>query len=218
MKIGIIAPIGFLEKYCITDVQYVLPRLLVEEPKYRNFYIKRKEKGDTIILDCRTLGWKRTPESFTFIEKALGLISPDIIVAPSYMFNSKLSKEILEKFTKELPIKKGKVLKCMEGTSEKDITKGKDPYYAIPSHMYRFLDNLPLKALHIENHLDPEELKGRKGTLVTSLPIRLGFQGRLLSDFKPAPESLTFYEEKDLYPKITLKNIEDIIEFYEEEK
>ena len=58
MKIGIIAPINFLEKYCITDIQYVLPKLLVEESQYRTFYAERKRQGDTIILDCKDPHWK----------------------------------------------------------------------------------------------------------------------------------------------------------------
>lgn len=216
MKIGIIAPINFLEKYCITDIQYVLPRLLVEEPRYRNFYINRKKKGDTIILDCKIPHWKRTPEEFDIIEEALGLLPPDIVVAPSHMFNVKLSRETFKKFLRTLPRDKNKIVRCIEGTSEEDLEFGRDTFQAIPSHMFRFLEKLPLDSLYIENHLNPEELHGRKGVLVTSLPVRLGLQGRLLSDFKPTPESLTFHEKEDLYPKITLKNVKDIIEFYKE--
>jgi len=218
MKIGIIAPIHLLERYCITDVHYVLPKLLVEESKYRNFYTKRKVQGHTIILDCRNLHWKRTPEDFDLVKKALNLLPPNIIIAPSYMFNAKLSQEVVKKFLKELPTNRNKVLRCIEGASESYLRYKKDTQYAIPSHMFRFLDHLPIKALYIDNHLDPKELSERKGILVTSLPVRLGLQGRLLSDFKPAPESLGFYEKEDLYPKITQKNVEDIIEFYKEDK
>ena len=217
MKVGIIAPINFLETYCITDTQYVLPRLLVEESRYRDFYIERKERGDTIILDCKVPHWKRKPEESDIIEKALGMLPPDIIIAPSHMFNARLSKEAFKKFLKELPFNKTRIIKCVEGTSEKDLKYSKDSFVAIPSHMFRFLDNLPTNALYIDNHLDPDELNGREGILVTSLPVRLGLQGRLLTDFKPAPESLTFYEEEDLYPKITLGNVKDLIETYKEE-
>lgn len=216
MKVGIIAPINFLKKYCITDIQYVLPGLFAEESRYRDFYLQRKEEGDTIILDCKVPGWKRGPEDFNLIEKALGLLVPDIVVAPSHMFNAKLSKQIYKKFLKEVPVDKRKVIRCIEGTSEFDLKYKKDNFMAIPSHMFRFLDNLPLNSLYIENHLDPGELHGREGILVTSLPVRLGLQGRLLSDYKPAPESLTFYEEEDSYPKITLKNVEEIIDYYKE--
>jgi len=218
MKIGIIAPINFLEDYCITDIQYILPRLLVEESTYRDFYIYRKELGNTIILDCKVPNWKRKPEEFEVIEKALGMLPPDIIVAPSHMFNARLSRETFRKFLKDIPCNKSRVIRCIEGTSERELKYGKDTFQAIPSHMFRFLDKLPVESLYIENHLDPNELLGREGILVTSLPVRLGLQGRLLTDFKPAPESLTFYEEEDLYPKITLRNVKDMIDIYKEEE
>jgi len=217
MKVGIIAPINFLDKYCITNIQYVLPRLLVEESKYRNFYLDRKSKRNTVILDCKVPGWKREPEDFNLVKKALELITPEIIIAPSHMFNAKLSKEIHKKFLKEFPAEKTKTVRCIEGTSESDLRCKKGDLIAVPSHMFRFLGKLPVNSLYIENHLDPKELEDKKGILVTSLPVRLGLQGRLLSDYKPAPESLTFYEEEDLYPKITLRNIEEIIEHYQEE-
>ena len=217
MRIGIIAPINLLRDYCTTDVQYILPRLFVEDSTYKSFYLQRKKKGDTIILDCRTLHWKREPEDFTLVEKVLKVLIPDIIVAPSHMFNAKLSKEVCKKFLQEMPLGQNKVIKCLEGTSQSDVKVKKDTFIAIPSHMFRFLDTLPTNALYLENHLDPGELLGREGMLVTSLPVRLGLQGRLLSDFKPAPQSLTFYEEEDLYPKIVRRNIEDLIDYYKEE-
>ena len=217
MRIGIISPIKFLKDYCKTDVQYILPRLLVEESEYRDFYISREEEGDTLILDCRIPHWKRTPEDFDVIEKALGIISPHIIVAPSHMFNSKASDKTFRKFISKVPCGRSRIIRCIEGTSPKDITHSGDYPQAIPSHMFRYLDILPTDAIYIENHLDPNELLGRKGILVTSLPIRLGLQGRLLFDFKPTPDSLTFYEKENLYPKITMRNVKDIIEMYEEE-
>jgi hypothetical protein len=219
MKVGIIAPIKFLDRYCITNIQYCLPSLLVTNVSYRNFHKKRKAKGNIIILDCRKVAWKRKPEDFEVIGKALELIIPDIIIAPSYMFNSQASSKILKEFVTEFPSISTKVIKCLEGASEKDLL-----YFpwtkelAVPSHMYRYLSIIKStpNTIYIENHLNLEELSGKDGILVTSLPIRLGLQGRLLSDCRPSPNSLTFFEEEDKYEKITRKNVEDTIEFYEE--
>ncbi len=44
MRVGIIAPISMLNEYCTTDIQYCLPRLLVENKIYRDFYKKRKKQ------------------------------------------------------------------------------------------------------------------------------------------------------------------------------
>jgi hypothetical protein len=219
MKIGIISPIKFLDKYCITDVQYCLPRLLVDYESYWKFYKGRKKEGDTTILDCRKPSWRREPESFRTIELALGMLKPDIIIAPSYMFNKDASKEIHKKFVEEFVGFKNIIVKCLEGSSEQDIeVPPRSKSVAIPSHMFRYLNSikLPTNTIFIENHINLEELGKRKGILVTSLPVKLGLLGRLMSDYRPSPNSLTFEEKEDDYPKITLKNIKDTIEFYKE--
>lgn len=216
MKIGLISPIKFLDKYCITDVQYCLPSLLVNSEPYWKFYQGRKKKGDIIILDCKKLGWRREPEDFRTIELALGLLKPNIIIAPSYMFNRLASLEVYDQFRKEFPGLKN-VARCIEGGSEEDM-KIVGGTLAVSSHMYKYIGDVKLgpNTIYIENHLCLNELDGRKGILVTSLPIRLGLQGRLLSDWKPSPNSLTLFEEEDNYPKIIAKNVQDTIEYYKE--
>jgi len=214
MKIGIIAPINFLNKYCITDVQYCLPKLLLESKIYRDFYQTREKLGDTIILDCREPIWKRKPEDFKVIGEALKIIKPSVVVGPSYMFNAKATAEIHEKFIQEF--RHIHTVGCLEGTSEKEIRGYFDRPMAIPSHMYRYAlrARWTSETIFIENHLNLGELDGRDGTLVTSLPIRLGLQGRLLSDCLPSPPTLTFYEEEDKYPQITMKNVQETLEYY----
>ena len=219
MKVGIIAPIKFLSAYCITSIQYCLPSLLVTDATYRAFYKKRKSRGDTIILDCRKVNWKRIPEDFEVIKGALRVVEPNIVIAPSYMFNTQASSKMLVEFMGKFSLIKAKVVKCLEGASEEDLlyfpwTKA----LAVPSHMYRFLPIIKStpNTVYLENHLNVEELVGKEGMLVTSLPVKLGLQGRLLTDYRPSPPSLTFYEEKDEYGKITSKNIEDTIDYYKE--
>jgi len=213
MKVGIIAPIKDLEKYCITDIQYCLPSLLLTSREYRDFYISKEEEDNLIILDCKKIGWKREPEDLEVVKKALEVIKPSIIISPSSMFNTKLSKKIYKEFLENIP-SSYTVVRTIEGASVKDLVTNGDKV-AIPSHMFRFLDKLPDNSVYIENHLNIEELEGRQGILVTSLPVRLGLQGRLLSDYRPTPPSLTFFEEKDKYSRVTIKNIEEIKEYYE---
>jgi hypothetical protein len=177
------------------------------------------EKGSFIILDCRKLGWKRGPEEFSVIEESLRLFHPDIIVAPSHMFNKEASQEVHKEFISKFKILNSITVRCLEGSSQQDILDApKTKTVAVPSHMYRYLGSLRLgpHTIFIENHLNLEELGGRKGILVTSLPLKLGLQGRLMSDWRPSPNSLTFYEEEDNYPKIVARNIEETIEHYEE--
>jgi len=217
MNVGIITPIKFLEQYCITDVQYCLPSLLCNSERYREFYIGRARKDNIVILDCRKTTWKREPADFRTVELALGLIKPNIIIAPSFMFNLEASLGIYEEFIKEFFASKTKIIRCLEGASKEDVEAfPKSRTIAVPSHMYRYLNNLKLSphTIYIENHLNLEELEGRKGILVTSLPVKLGLQGRLMSNYRPSPNSLTFNEEEDNYPKIVMNNIEETISFY----
>lgn len=217
MRVGIIAPIKFLEKYCITNIQYCLPALVVENQTYRNFYCKRRIQGNTIILDCKKPGWKREPEDINIVKKAIEILEPDLVIAPSCMFRPKESEEIYKWFRKV--IKARNVVRCIEGTSEKEVGKYVEEgnFTAIPSYMFkyalkrRWVNNI----IFIENHLSIDELKGYQGLLVTSLPIRLGLQGRVLSDYLPSPPSLTFYETEDKYPMVTRKNVEETLEYYE---
>lgn len=219
MRTGIISPIKFLDKYCITDVQYCLPSLLVNSEPYWKFYKEKKKKGDIIILDCKKVSWRREPEDFRTIKLALGLLKPDIVIAPSHMFNNKDTLEVYKEFIEEFSSLSHITVGCMEGTSEEFLySYPKRKTFAVPSHMYKYIGDVKLgpNTIYIENHLCLNELDGRKGILVTSLPIRLGLQGRLLSDWKPSPNSLTLFEEEDNYPKIIAKNVQDTIEYYKE--
>jgi len=222
MKVGIIAPIKFLNEYCITNIQYCLPSLLEDSKEYRDFYIGRKGKGDIIILDCRKPGWKRKPEDWNLVWTALEHLKPSIIILPSYMYNEKETSIVANSFKRDLRRLGVKLAGCLEGTSISEVKKCmrslKDvDMYAIPSHIYNICKKLDGKPLiYIENHLALEELDGLDGILVTSLPVRLGLEGRLLSDYLPSPPSITFYEKEDKYPMITEKNVEEAVEHYEE--
>lgn len=222
MKIGMIAPINFLDKYCITDTQYCLPRLLVESREYRDFYIGRKKAGDFIILDCRRPSWRREPEDWNLVWMVLGYLKPSTIILPSYMFNVKETIKVTNTFKKDLKKLGITLAGCLEGTSHEEIgyclTKMRkiSEVIAIPSHIFNLWrgEEYEFPKIYIESHLNLEELDGLDGTLITSLPIRLGLEGRLLSDYLPSPPSLTFYEEEDNYPMITKKNVEEAIEYY----
>jgi hypothetical protein len=222
LKIGIIAPIRFLESYCTTGIQYCLPRLLVQEASYRSFYKGRQEKGDIVILDCRQPTWKRLPENFHVVEEALRYIEPDLVILPSYMFNRKRTIGVVKDWRPQLDsYSLGAVL---EGTNLKEVSRCTNDFssfcHVIPSHIYNiYLPNIgkletSSPTIYLENHSSPFELGGLGGILLTSLPIRLGLQGRLLHDYLPSPPSLNFYEAENSYPKVVEKNIEEVLEFY----
>lgn len=223
MKIGIIAPIKGLKKYCTTEVQYCLPSLILKSEKYREFYLERKDKGNLVLLDSRKVGWRREPESLQVTKEAVSILEPSVLILPSYMYDSGRTVDIASQYLRELKPKS--VVGCVEGTTEdeaimcaKKLTKLGLVTLAIPSHLFKFCKQIVHNGptIYIENHLNMEELDGQEGVLVTSLPVRLGLQGRLISDYLPSPPSLTFHEKEDNFPNLIRRNIEEIINFYEE--
>ena len=222
MKVGIISPTMSLRDYCTTGVQYCIPSLIVESKEYRNFY-KEREKDDYLILDTCKVGWKREPEAFPIIKEALKYIDPSIIITPSYMYDLKKTLEVAIEFLKEFRPKF--VAGCIEGTRAQEIQLCTRAFkklgvstLAIPSHIFKYLKaaaNHNGPTIYLDNHLRVEELDELEGCLVTSLPVRLGLQGRLLSDYLPSPPSLTFCEE-DKFPEVIKRNIRETLEFYKD--
>ena len=225
MKVGIIAPISMLEEYCTTDIQYCLPRLLVENKIYRDFYKKKKKQKNIVILDSKKVGtWKREPEELSIIGKALDIIEPNYLVLPSWMFNQKRTLKTVEAFLQVRYSYRKEHVACLEGTNEKEIGALRNllgeigiANFALPEHIQTFCKPVDCSnpVIYIENHLRIEELVGLDGILVTSLPVRLGLQGRLLSDYLPGPSSLTFLEEDNKFPGIIERNIDELLEYYE---
>lgn len=219
MEVAIVAPIKLLDKYCITHVQYCFPRLLVDSKEYRSFYVARQELGNTMILDCRRITWKRSPEFLPVVQEALQHIQPDWVVLPSVMYNVPETFIVAKKYLKALP-KNLSFIGCLEGTTIKEVQKCKRQLsklglinFAIPAPLYSTYKNE--EAMYLGLQTTPEELVGYSGILITSLPVRLGLQGRFLIDYLPSPPPLTFYETADPYPETTKSNIEEVLALYE---
>jgi len=224
MRVGIIAPIRSLKEYCTTGVQYCYPSLIVESKKYRDFYLEKVKEKNLVILDSVKVGWKREPETPSIVRDALAYVSPSLLITPSYMYDLKRTLRAAEEF---LTMFKPKlVVGCVEGTTSEEVLACADSLrelkvktLAIPAHIYRIQKSIPNSklTLYLDNHLNAEELDSLNGILVTSLPVKLGLQGRLLSDYLPSPPSLTLYEEEDNFPKVVERNIEELKKFYKDE-
>ena len=136
------------------------------------------------------------------------------------MFNKNKTIDIQKEYTKKL--KGHNLIACLEGTTQGELLQSifaspKD-IHAISSHIINTFHGIVRAGpiIYIDNHLNLEEVEDHEDdTLITSLPVRLGLQGRLLSDYRPSPSSLTFYEEENKYPVILRKNIEEVLRYYE---
>ncbi len=217
MQIGIITPIKLL-KYCTTKTQYVIPSLFYENKAYKDFYLAKRKEKCYIILDIRKVSWRRAPETnLDMVKNTIKELNPNAIILPSFMFEAKRTMEYIKNYKVK---SSGKLFGCLEGTNLDEVLKLKEYYeeigvtsFAIPSHIYNACTEVLSKStlIYLENHRRVEELDGCKGILVTSLPVRLGLQGRLLSDFLPSPPNLTFNEEENKFPKIVERNIKELI-------
>lgn len=217
MQVGIIAPPKLL-KYCTTKTQYVIPSLFYGNKVYKDFYLAKKKEKCYIILDIRKISWKRSPEAdLDVVEDTIKELNPNAIILPSFMFEIKRTMEYIENYKIK---SSGKLFGCLEGTNLDEVLKLRGYYeeigvnsFVIPSHIYNACTKVDCKGIliYLENHRRIEELEGCKGILVTSLPVRLGLQGRLLSDFSPSPPNLTFSEEEDRFPKIIERNIRELV-------
>ncbi len=220
MKVGIIAPISSLRNHCTTEIQYCLPRLLVKEASYLGFYRQKVDEGNLVILDTKKMGWQRQPEDISIVEEALSLIDPSLVITPSHMYNVSKTLSSATNFLNRLH--PSGVVGCLEGTNREEIEECARALkemgiktLAIPSHLYRTVTTLEHNGptIYLDNNLNIQELDGREGILVTSLPIRLGLRGSLLSDYLPSPPALTLYEEEK-FPKIIKRNIKEMLKFY----
>jgi len=216
MEIGIIAPIKMLEECCITGIQYCLPKLIVESEEYRKFYKGRIDEGDKVYMDLRQIGWRRGPEEWPIVEKALATLRPTYVILPSFAFEKEKTVQIEEDYSKRL--EGFKLIGTPEGTTLSEVNECMKALglgrWALPSHLYSLIPDKQLNGYYyIDNHLYMGELKGWDGTLFTSLPVRLGLKGRILSDYRPSIPALTFYEEPQ-FPKIVDRNIREALEYY----
>jgi len=224
MRVGIIAPTNMLQSCCsLGRAQYCIPYLIAKDKSYQDYYKRLiKRSGQVIIMDIRKPGWKREPEDLDIVKEALQYVHPDWIVLPSVMYDPEKSFRTACDFRQNLN-SGTQLLGCLEGTTEEEVTACRRVYFkkafiskfAVPSHILPFYKHK--EYLYIENHTRIEELEGLSGTLVTSLPVRLGLDGRLVSDPLPSPPSLTFNEEEK-YPEIVRRNILETLDFYDEDR
>lgn len=228
MDIGIIAPIKFLNRYCITRIQYCLPELLLDSKEYFDFYSSCLVGEERVILDCRTMDPIKKPISQSILKEVLERFKPTLIIMPSNAYS--LSKTLVtqEDFLNidYIGYWKGarKLIACLEGTNELEVLRYQDAWtgykLAIPSHMY-IVTRKMLKAprgYFIENRNDPYEITNGKGILLTSMPIRLGLEGRLNSLGPTTSSTLNFYLQEERFETVIEKNIEDLINHYKKEE
>jgi hypothetical protein len=94
MKFCVISPAAGLSRFSTrSDLHLVLSH--VDNPLYQQFYLNRREAGDTLILDNGTYEGKFNLQKL--IEK-IGLYHPQVVTLPDKMYGGKTSDEAADDF------------------------------------------------------------------------------------------------------------------------
>lgn len=232
MEIGIIAPTNLIKKYCLTNIQYVYPSLFKTDEDYAVFHLQKRweEYDNTItIVDCSRPGWKRVPESLLNCLPAIRELQPHYIITPSYTYDIKKTLEIEEAFKESiLSASEDSVLvPCLEGIKLEDIIEcynlRKNFIVAIPQTTASYgkadLARASLrgvkKYIYLDHYTKLTDIEPRHNDFViSSLPLRQGLQGRLLTDPNPPPLTLDLRPQEDKYPDIVKYNLREMVNYY----
>lgn len=84
MKVAIIAPTRFLNRYSTTGYHLALAHMVLNDPEYRNFYQLRKVYGDYIILDNSMVELDHPLEREQLVQ-ACKLIEPAELILPDFL-------------------------------------------------------------------------------------------------------------------------------------
>lgn len=98
-RVAVISPVSLLEKYS-TDFHLVLTQYYLKSKPYRDFYLKRREVGDFIILDNGAAELRTAVDGLDMVGIAEEL-RPDIVVAPDVIYNKKETVSKTEAFLRE---------------------------------------------------------------------------------------------------------------------
>jgi len=98
MQHGIICPIAFLEQFAIrSKFHLILPHLVQQHPKYKEFYKKRAEDGDFVLLDNSIfeLGYSLPKEGLLSTAED---IKASEVVAPEVWDDKRGTEKLVEEF------------------------------------------------------------------------------------------------------------------------
>lgn len=238
MRVAIQAPISLLEDYCtLTGYQVCKPGLILDSRVYRDFFIHRRERKDYIILDCSDTEPRQSISPNLLVE-ATKILKPNLVVAPDYDVSSvktvELTVAFLQTFGGDIRSLGVRLLGMVQGVTleqclfcYRNFSRLVDAI-GLPRNIEVRVGRANLlkrirtgKPIHIFGiHGNPEvELDSLLDLnrhnlfgVSTSLPVRLGFQCRLLDEYTPEPPRLDYHSSHNPYPDFTKNNIEDFID------
>ncbi len=239
MNTSILAPIPLLEAYCtLTTYHICYAKWILESEPYRAFFLERKTRGHSVILDG-PIQSPREAYSVGNLLEAAEILKPDLVVAPDWELNGGRTSDRILEFCSLYKSRLSSLnigilgmlhgaspeiaLTCLSRIQKSVVAIGLPRSLETVISRADFLRQIPKEfpihifGIHsspsdeIDNLLRPEEEGYNIVGISTDLPVRLGFQCRLLDEYRPEPSQLDWESSSDPYPEFTLDNVEDLI-------
>jgi len=228
MKVGIVAPIVALEKYCsLSPVQYCYSTLLSQSEKYYDYYRSRVAVGNIVILDFSPA----IPRKF-FDPDLLGKVAIDIkptaLVLPSCDYSMDRTLSWVYTFLERYSNLECKFIGVIQGVDKHSIKKcyreiyDSSSWIGLPSVLEKIdrrdklVDYLEIDkpVVYIEVYANPIEEYPRDIRVTyfcSSYPIRLAYSLRKLNEPHPTPRPLDFFIQDLPLAELADRNVEQFL-------
>ena len=232
MKLGMISPVPLLKKYSSRfPLQYIYCTVALDKQNYKNYYKNQSLLDRTLLVEWSPNLPRGSDKSFDprAYRRIVNELHPSLVVIPSKDYDYLTTIESAIKFCasstwKDYPI--GNYIGLIQGTNEKEILECYSCYRQLGISNIGLASPLELVILRrdlikvlnpisgigiyfIETYADilseipTQPVRG----FCTSFPIRLGLEGRTISDWGPTPPPLDFNKEED--STLIEDNVED---------
>jgi len=230
LKVAIISPTKFLRQCSArTDCQLCYAHIILHNELYRDYYVERLEKGNTLIMDTSS-GEPRKGISEVEILNASELLRPTYTILPDVDFS--LEKTVMRTLdwvricnTKTIGNLQGydmeALRKCYNTLKEEVDVIGLPASNEKIESRSVIIKELGIKepCFFVGTYKDPiREIPNLPNIMgiSTDHPVRLGIDLRTLSEHYPDPPALNFDIQKMLLPEIVENNIEKFLDLCSE--
>lgn len=237
MKIAFEIPVLYLEEISqVTDFDYALAHLVLQDPAYRAFYKKQSLRGREVFLD-NSVNELKTPLLASAVLEAAELINPTYVIAPDFVNDMEKTLAELNAFRKTfskaiIAVTQGRnlseCLSCYNQICSYDEVSlvgipytlascdGKDSHRAaiMRQRLVNEIKVLNKKPVHLLGLTDPTELFSYRGdsfvrSIDTSSPILCGSVG-IRYPVEEIGFEKVFPDENYFYRTLTVERLKDI--------
>lgn len=238
MKVALVAPFRFMDRYENTGISCMYADQAARIPRYETWFLEKLAVGHQVILDYSP----RIPRSYRYIPNIdeyanlIHRVRPTFAVLPDVEFSHQKTIAVTDQFflkfarsTPRIIPQSTKLVGMLHGTTDTEIKQCyKDMLVycdvlglagsiekIIPRS--KLISSLRTKKpiIYFGIYKDPvREIPASKNVIgvVTSLPLRLAYCGRLLSEYNTSPKSLNFDMVEESNPELAERNVKQFLE------